>query len=302
MKQILSDLTTWKSGTGLLVLECRMANPRGNPDLDNQPSTLYDEIGFITPESLMRHVRDSVMRKMFFREITEDLQEEMNRDKSRSFEIFESRLVDRGKLKEMIKRDTREFLATYWDARVRGAMILEKDGGNGSKKGSFAQTGILSIIPGLSLAPVEIGGTTITNTIGVEEGKKRGMGNMARKWVQHGIYIVPFHVDATRSEITNSTPLDLEIFLRTLPSCYRLTSSSGRTGMFPLQLWYVEHKNLRASCGDQTIFEALTPVKKENPEEPSKSSKEYEFKKDLPEHLKKKVSKVTEVVSLLDED
>lgn len=181
--------------TGLLVVLVQNSNPNGDPDRESDPRTRsHDQRGVITGVSFKRKIRDlvdnkegDVWRAIAFGRKTDE------------HEILESRGRERDKIKRL-KRD--EFVARYWDARVFGNTFLEKDekkeeGVKQDDKDHFIRTGVVQLAVGVSVAPVRIERSTLTNKAGVQEGLDRGMAPLGQRIVQHGVYCMPFFINPT---------------------------------------------------------------------------------------------------------
>jgi CRISPR-associated protein Csd2 len=276
-------------GTGLLVIEVRCSNPNGDPDAESDPRTLdADGRGLISAVSFKRKLRDLVAEKEgpVWQEAAKKLS--LN-GKERTYEILESRGRRRDEINKM-NRD--QFISKYWDARVFGNTFLESmQGGNADGKEHFIATGVVQFGPGISVAPVEIQRLTTTNKAGVEEGKDRGMAPLGWRVVQHGIYTMPFYVNPTFARNTGCDETDIKLLKFLIPYAYQHTASAIRTSVNLLHAWYAEHKSPLGSCPDYKIIDALTPKKKGNPQEPSKSLDEYEIPKNIVDSsIKEKVS------------
>lgn len=265
-------------GTGLLVIEVRCSNPNGDPDAESDPRTLdADGRGLISAVSFKRKLRDLVAEKEgpVWQEAAKKLS--LN-GKDRTYEILESRGRRREEIGKM-KRDP--FINKYWDARVFGNTFLESmEGGNAIEKQHFIATGVVQFGPGISVAPIEIQRVTTTNKAGVEEGKDRGMAPLGWRVVQHGVYTMPFYVNPTFARNTGCDETDIELLKFLIPYAYQHTASAIRTSVNLVHAWYAEHKSSLGSCPDYKIIDALTPKKKLNSQEPSKSLDEYEIPTD----------------------
>lgn len=270
-------------GTGLIVLEVRNSNPNGDPDRDGEPRTRNNGIGEITGVSLKRKMRDLVA----FKEgpVWESLEKEFQLD-PKSFEILESRDRDRSTIKNLT---TEDLLTKYWDARVFGCTFLEE-------KANHVKSGVLQVGLGESIAPVEIRLMTLTNKAGVQEGKDRGMAPLGFKAVQHGVYIIPFHVNPTYAKVSNCSKKDIEIALKTMALAYSHTASATRCDVYIKHLWYAEHKTPLGSCRPEAIIDELKPTKNEDPSEPSSSIAEYTIPKKLSEELVNKLNSIKDYV------
>ena len=180
-----------------------------------------------------------------------------------------------------------EFVKTYWDARVFGNTFLESDGNGKAKreKEHFISVGTVQFGPGVSIAPIDIEYQTWTNKTGVEKGKDRGMAPLAWRFVRHAIYTMPFFVNplVARKSGCSATDIDLMKFL--IPFAYSATASVARPNVVVLHAWYGEHKTPLGSCPDHRIVDALTPKKRNDPDQPSSSIDEYYLPAYLPDEL-----------------
>ncbi|MGE0005992.1 MAG: type I CRISPR-associated protein Cas7 [Parvibaculaceae bacterium] len=260
-------------GTGLLVIEVRCSNPNGDPDAESDPRTFdTDGRGLISPVSFKRKLRDLVAQKEgpVWAEAANKLSLNGN---GRAYEILEARGRNREEIWNL-PRD--QFISTYWDARVFGNTFLESmQTGSANSRDHFIATGVVQFGPGISVAPVEIQRATTTNKAGVEEGKDRGMAPLGWRVVQHGVYTMPYYVNPSFARNTGCDEKDIKLLKFLIPYAYQHTASAIRTSVNLLHAWYAEHQNALGSCPDYKIIDALTPKKKTNPVEPSKSKDEY---------------------------
>jgi Cas7 group CRISPR-associated protein Csh2 len=261
-------------GTGLLVIEVRCSNPNGDPDAESDPRTLdADGRGLISPVSFKRKLRDLVADKQgpVWQAAADKLGIKAN---GRAYGILESRGRNRDQIGSL---DRDQFIQSFWDARIFGNTFLESmPAGKAKEKEHFIATGVVQFGAGISIAPVEIQRATTTNKSGVEEGKDRGMAPLGWRVVQHGVYTMPFYVNPTFARNTGCDENDIELLKFLIPYAYQHTASAIRTSVNLRHAWYAEHQSALGSCPDYKIIDALTPRKKENPGEPSKSIDEYE--------------------------
>ncbi len=260
--------------TGLLVIEVRDSNPNGDPDNAGFPRQRPDDRGEISPVSIKRKMRDLVERQEDEGEslVWTHLKERLNLDPDANgrFQILESRGRKREEITKLLEKDFAKFKATYWDARLFGNTFLEKDGKDTIRAG-VAHFGV-----GVSVAPVRIRFETWTNKSGVEEGKDRGLAPQALKFVEHGIFIMPFFVNPTQARKTGCTGDDVRLMLHLLKHAYRDNPSTGRTQVELIHAHAVEHQDVLGSFSDFALLDALKPVRKgDDPEKPSTSRAEY---------------------------
>lgn len=272
-------------GTGLLVIEVVNSNPNGDPDRESDPRHRPDGHGEISPVSFKRKVRDVVENKdgQAWRELVAQLELAET-----GFGILESR----GRVRKDIETELKEktFEKKYWDGRVFGNTFLE-EGGPDTVKAGVVQFGV-----GLSVAPVTIGRRTLTNKAGVEKDKDRGMAPLAFRFVEHGVYIMPFFVNPNTAGKTGCTAKDIELLLRVIPVGYDLNKSLVRPDVRMRHAWYVEHKHVLGSCSDFALIKALTPKQKGDPRTPSTCWEDYDVPTTLPEDLAAKVGPLRDLV------
>jgi CRISPR/Cas system type I-B associated protein Csh2 (Cas7 group RAMP superfamily) len=307
--------------TGLIIVEVRNSNPNGDPERDGAPRRRRGDIGEISPVSVKRKMRDLVGNKKG--PIWLYLKEKFKLDESR-FEILEERDKRQRPLKEMIIQDAtspveeKRFVKMFWDGRVFGNTFLEEAtgssedlsegtkgrGGKGnSKKAKEAlalknnvKTGVIHFGLGLSVAPVTVRTDfTLTNKGGVEEGKTAGMAPGAFKFIEHGIYAIPFFVNPTQASKTGCTNHDVDVALELIPYVYSHNRSLVRTQVEVLHAWYAKHNDQKGSCNDFDLIDALMPKKKDAKDKPSSGRDEYTIpnRMDHPDIFKQFEGKVT---------
>lgn len=272
-----------KRATGLLIIEVRNSNPNGDPDRESDPRQRQDGRGEISPVSFKRKLRDLIEDKdgQAWKEISELAGVT---DKER-FYILEHRGRDRNQIEKELEGDGTEFIKKYWDGRVFGNTFLEKG------KSTSIKTGVVQFGLGVSISPVCVSRKTFTNKSGVEEGKDRGMAPLAYRIVEHGVYCMPFFVNAALAHKTQCTKEDIAVLRRAIPCAYRGTPSMIRNMVEIRHAWYMEHKSALGSCSDFALIDALTPKRKrkEDIDKLSTSLDEYDVPTTLPEDLEGKL-------------
>jgi Cas7 group CRISPR-associated protein Csh2 len=270
--------------TGLLIIEVINSNPNGDPDRESDPRQRPDEKGEISPVSFKRKPRDLVERKDG--PVWRAMKEKFSLD-DKDFGILESRETA---LRDIRAVDEAAFIKRYWDGRVFGNTELEKG------RNVPVKTGVVQFGLGLSVAPIRIERLTTTNPP-VEGDKTRGMAPLAYRIVAHGVYCMPFFINATAACKSGCTKQDIDLLLALIPYAYPHTASYVRPMVEIRRAWYIEHKNALGSCSDFALIAALTPKKKQDPDQPSKSWDEYDVPKELPADLKTKVASVRDLMN-----
>jgi CRISPR/Cas system type I-B associated protein Csh2 (Cas7 group RAMP superfamily) len=102
------------------------------------------------------------------------------------------------------------------------------------------------------------------------------MAPLGYRVVEHGVYTMPFFVNPTAARKTNCTANDIGLLLKVIPFAYSHTASYIRTAVEIRHAWYVEHKSALGSASDFDLIASLTPRKKGDPDQPSKSWGDYE--------------------------
>jgi Cas7 group CRISPR-associated protein Csh2 len=248
--------------TGLLILEVRKSNPNGDPERESSPRQRPDGKGEISPVSVKRKLRDLVLEKEGV--VWEEIKKELGLDDNR-FQILESRGRNREEIKKKMEpkdgKIGQEFIDAYWDGRLFGNTFLE-EGGADTIRAGVAHFGV-----GVSIAPVEIEFSTWTSKSGVETGKDRGMAPMAFRVVKHGLYAVPFFVNANQAHKTGCTKQDVDLMLHLLKHTYASTRSVVRSMVEVVHAHTLTHKSRAGSVSDFAFIDAFTPKKLEKPSE-----------------------------------
>jgi Cas7 group CRISPR-associated protein Csh2 len=283
-----------KRVTGLLVIEAVNSNPNGDPDRESDPRQRPNGFGEISPVSFKRKLRDLLEdpESPFFMGLPDKFSAYAD-----CYHILESRGRDRKTIIKEMGTDPDKFLESifvkkYWDARVFGNTFLEE----ASDKG-FIKTGVVQFGVGISISPIYIDRLTNTNKPGVQEGKNAGMAPLSFRIVEHGVYVMPFFINPHYASKSGCTSDDIELFKYLIPFAYDLNRSAIRPDVRLRHAWYIEHKNHLGSCPDYLLFEALTPKRLVNTDEPSKSWSDYEDITTLSDTLAARISSCIDLIN-----
>jgi CRISPR-associated protein Csd2 len=278
--------------TGLLVIVVENSNPNGDPDRESDPRQRnHDHRGYISGVSFKRKLRDLVEEKNG--QVWQTLKDKIALDDD-TYCILESR--DRGfqdvgdaseawrKVLELLDQGNKgQAVANkYWDARVFGATFLEK-GEDAPQSGSrntasdrkYIRTGVAHFGIAVSVAPVRIHRDTNTKKASAQESKDRGMAPLACRYVEHGIYCMPFFVNPTAAIQSGCTAKDIALLLSLIRPAYANTRSVTRShGIIEiLHAWYAEHNDTLGSFSEFEFLENLTPRREDgDTEKPSVSA------------------------------
>ncbi len=273
---------TISRATGLLIIAAENVNPNGDPDRESDPrQRSHDRRGYISGVSFKRKLRDLVELKDG--PVWQHMKKELSIKNDDLFCILESR--DRGfsdvkdaseawrKVIELIDQgnDGSEVANKYWDARVFGATFLEK-GEEAPQAGSgvaasdrkYIRTGVAQFGIAVSVAPVRIHRDTNTKKASAQESKDRGMAPLACRYIEHGIYCMPFFVNPTAAIQSGCTLKDIALLLHLIKHAYPNTRSVARShGLIEVRhAWYAEHKNGLGSFSEFEFIEKLMPKRK----------------------------------------
>lgn len=276
--------------TGLLILEVLNSNPNGDPDNESDPRMRqHDSRGEISPVSFKRKLRDLVDDKegVVWQTLSRQFDPPLNAEE---FKILESRDRIWQDAVDDVKNKT--FQAKYWDGRVFGNTFLQADLGD-----EHIRTGVVQFGVGLSIAPVQIERLSTTKKAPAQADKSRGMAPLGFRVVQHGVYTMPFFVNATAARKSGCTARDIQLLLKLIPFAYQHTASYVRSAVEVRHAWYVEHKSPLGSASDFEILDALTPRKTIDPETASSAWSDYQVPTVLPEPLRARVASVRDLVA-----
>ena len=284
-----------KRATGLLVIEAVNSNPNGDPDRESDPRQRPNGRGEISPVSFKRKLRELVEdhESPFFQALPDKYLQQSDR-----YHILEHRGRDRSTIKDEMGKDPNGFMQSkfvykYWDARVFGNTFLEEGGDRG-----FIKTGVVQFGMGVSIAPIDIVRQTNTNKAGVQDGKNAGMAPLAYRIVEHGVYCMPFFVNPNYAHKSGCTVDDIELLKILIPHAYEMNRSAIRPDVRIRHAWYIEHKNVLGSCPEYLLFEALTPEKRGDKNDPSTSWNDYQDKAGLSEELSARVENCVDLVNM----
>jgi CRISPR-associated protein Csd2 len=302
-----------KRSVALVVIECEMCNPNGSPDDENSPRVLSDNRGWISDVSIKAKIRSILADHES--PVFKGLQERFGFDPER-FHILESfrrgsnkngeftgkdAVAAKNDVAALAKKDPEAFLDKFWDVRVFGTTLLIDNVGNGdgekkakkakkdesseeeeSNKFQLVRTGAVTITPAVSVRPVNITDATITKRACFRDDnllKLQGdMAPMAKKFVEHGIYVCRICVNPQLAVATRTTEEDIEVLKYLLQYMFSLSGSAARPvgSINVTNLYWADHENILGSFNEGLWWKSLTPSAKPGVEF-SHSSEDYEF-------------------------
>jgi len=265
--------------TGLLVIEVRNSSPGGPGRRKEGVLVRADGRGWISPFSLMERLRDLVHNKQgpvwrgFAGQFSADLD-------IRQFQVSGR---DSGNAEGRGRAMDR-----FWDIRVFG-----QGEGMAPDRDSVVRFGL-----GLSVCPVRIAHAGAGEPVTAYDDQGRGKSATGRddRVVTHGVYAMPFFINPTAAVSSGCRPLDIELLLRLIPWVYSHTGTVLQSAVCLRHAWYMEHTSFLGSCVDLALIDALTPVKKGDPEESSSGWTDYQVPRTLPRKLQARVKSLRDLV------
>lgn len=252
-------------GTGLIIIEAINSNPNGDPDCESDPRIRTDGHGEISPVSFKRKLRDLVLNKEG--PLWHVISGELGLDKDK-YDIIEQRGLDYKTITKEAKGP--RFLDKYWDARVFGNTILQEEAK------TPIQTGVAQFGLGISVSPIAIERMTTTKVTPVQDAKTRAMAPLGFRVVRHGVYCMPFFINATMATKTQCSENDIRLLLRLIPYAYVHTASYIRPQVNIRHAFYIEHSSPIGKFNDFEIIEQLTPKRIDNADRPSTAWVDYD--------------------------
>lgn len=249
-------------GTGLILIEVVNSNPNGDPDRENDPRIRPDGHGEISPVSFKRKLRDLVDEDG---PVWEKFGAGLDKKK---YEILEKRGTQHSALANKAQKS--DFLDKHWDARLFGNTILQES------KDMPIQTGVAQFGLGVSVSPIFIERLTTTRVTPVQDAKSKGMAPLSFRVVQHGVYCMPFFINATMAVKTKCTQEDINLLLRLIPYAYSQTASYLRPQVNIRHAFYIEHDSPIGKFNDFEVIERLTPKRVHDDGKPSASWSDYD--------------------------
>lgn len=278
-------MTKFNRGTGLLIIYVQNSNPNGDPDAESDPRTFDDGRGLISPVSFKRKVRDVIEEKNGPVWQSAQAKLHLSSNGERRYNILETRDRD---FKQITGMKADSFVAEFWDGRIFGNTTLES---KAKDKHHLIRTGVVQFGPGVSISPINVVRSTLTKKAGAEADKDRGMAPLAWRFVERGLYTMPFFVNPSVAGKTGCDEQDIELLKFAIPHAYACTASAGRPSVSVVHAWYAEHQTPLGSCADPAILNALTPKRTEgDPEEPCKSFDDYEIPTSLPDNIRNRLA------------
>lgn len=223
------------------LIEAKMCNPNGDPDLDNLPrNDMETGYGFITDVAIKSRIRAYVMDAYAEKEGLEILIKDGN-SINRSIAESVLKVNSANKIAKHNKENeaAQHMCERYWDVRTFGGVLS-----TGLKAGQVR--GPVQISMPLSVDPIDIEEIAITRKA-YTEGKfstleeydaaddkkelssKRTMGK--KSYIPYGLYVLKITVSANVAAKVNFTEDDLNILLEGIAQMYNCDASSSKMGM-----------------------------------------------------------------------
>ena len=273
-----------KRSSGLLVFECNLGNPNGDPDWEGEPRVTSDGYGWASDCSLKRKLRDLFVdhKSPVFQYLQERL--EINPDR---FHVFESMLrgfkdasdgVEAKKLASKLSEDIEAFCNWYWDVRLFGTTAIQ--GKKEEKEFDFIATGPVVLSNAISVAKVnKLDGGTLSKRFPLRQ-EESDLAPRAKKYITHGVYVSRISVNPNLATRTFTTQEDVEVFKHVLKHIFTSSTSTSRPpgSLNVLHTWWADHTNPLGSFDERKFWESLTPVRiGDDPTMASHSLEDYTF-------------------------
>ena len=293
----------------LVLVEARMCNPNGDPNMANRPrSDRETNIGIITAEAIKSRIRKYMQYAYGDTEGCEILISDganLNRSIAEAVINIIDASEDAKRNESKKQEEASQYMCKkYWDVRTFGGVL--STGLNAGQVRGAVQVGM-----SCSVDPIETRVDTITRNCFViadqkyanledydkadekmDPSTKRTMGT--KTYTPFGLYLVKFSVSANVAQKTGFSEEDLSKLLEGIMQMYNVDASSSKMGMSVLAPIIVfkhvgrgtgddaqNEKEARLGCaGYQRLFNLLKVEKKEDVEVP-RSYEDYDISLDL---------------------
>lgn len=288
----------------IALVEARMCNPNGDPDMANRPRVdMETNRGIITDVAFKARMREYVLNAYSDKSGCEILiQNGASINKAIAEAVLEANGTD--KLKDDNKKVDESaaiMCARYWDVRTFGAVL--STGLNAGQIRGAAQVGM-----SLSVDPIETNVMSLTRRCYTEgkyktiseyvsadakmkDDKKRTFGDKA--YTPYGLYVFKMTISANLAQKVGFSEEDLKILLEALVSMYDDASASkmGMSVLSPVIVFkHVGHntgnadeiaREKKLGCAPAyKLFDLLTVVKK-NDVNAARAYTDYDIQLDL---------------------
>lgn len=222
----------------VVIYDVTNSNPNGDPDAANQPRMHDNGFGYITDVCIKRKLRNVA---------AEDGQKIL--------------IASGENIQEACKGDVSE----YWDVRMFGAVVTEKNSTvNRSVRGPIQFGFATSICP---INPVQV---CITSSVGRKENQTQTMGN---KWIiPHAVYRQEIYFNANLAEKVGVSQSDVEKFEQYLINMMEFDRSAARPQMTVRGLYRIDHES---KIGFAPSWETTQAIQIKNLVNPSASWQDY---------------------------
>jgi Cas7 group CRISPR-associated protein Csh2 len=220
-----------------------------------------------------------------------DLQSQFGFDPERFF-VFESEkkgyddlepLAAMKKSMQLAVESPEAFCSRYMDVRDWGTVALEQKmkGADGKKLDAprFKRTGPMTLTRAVSVAPIEIVTAAGTKKYTLQaKNIEDGNGTFASEsFVRHGLYVALLSVNPAVARATWTTEEDVEFLKGSMKYIFSNSMACGRpaSSLELVRFWWADHTNALGSFNENEFLRSVTPIKKQNPDEPSTCLDDY---------------------------
>ena len=269
---ILRPTDPTKKHDALIVFDCKLGNPNGDPNADNLPrQDMMTNLGYTTDVCLKFKLRSAIEELAKGKDVNHRYNRLIKKD------AIINETIEQGYLDAGIKPDTKKkaeqesmvlehLIDQYFDLRFFGGVL--STGKN--KAGTY--DGPIQVTFAQSLDPVRIEQIAITRCAATEEKENKENKTMGRKaFLHYGLYSAKIFFSPHRDKFNLITEDDLELFWNATQKMFEFDRSAARGDMALRGLFVFTHAHKYGDAHAHKLFDAIK-VKKTSDDEPNNYS------------------------------
>jgi len=255
---ILRPTDQTKKHDALVLFDCKMGNPNGDPNADNLPrQDMVTNLSYITDVCLKYKIRSAI--------------EELSKDKVNSSrynrlikkDAVINQAIEQGYIDADVKPDPKKkteqeslvlehLIDKYFDLRLFGGVL--STGKN--KAGTY--DGPMQVTFGQSFDPVRVEQIAITRCAATEEKENKENKTMGRKaFLHYGLYSAKIFFSPHRDKFNLITEEDLELFWTAIQKMFEFDRSAARGDMALRGLFIFTHEHKYGDAPAHKLFESV---------------------------------------------